>query len=109
MRVEKVRPLFTSYTASTVTRRHAKQLTKLAGAPVQAGDELRRYTDAKGHVAQVLLARRCGEGAIQFDPGSDFLWGTLLEAEGHAFLIGDGNPYIVVRLSDLGFSWRPLE
>ena len=109
MRVQNVHPLFTSYTATFVTRRRAKTLTKLTGATVLAGDELRCYTDAKGHIAQVLLAPRCREGAIQFSPGSDFLWGTLLKAEGHAFLIGDGDPYTVVRLSDLGFYSRPLE
>jgi hypothetical protein len=108
MRVQNVHPLFTSFTSTFVSRHRAKTLTKLVGGTVLAGDELRAYTDAKGHVAQVLLVHREGTGAIQFSPGGEFLWGTLIEAAGHEFLIGDCDPYVVVRLSDLGYYTSPL-
>ena len=109
MRVEKVQPLFTSYCATVVTEGHASQLTKLAQAEVLAGDEFRTYTDGTGRAAEVILAHRIHEGAVRFDATDDFLWGARLVAGPYEYLIGDGNPYIVVNLSDLGLCKRPLE
>jgi hypothetical protein len=109
MRVENVQPLFTSYTATSITKRRAKQLTKLAEAEVLAGDEFRTYRDGTGRVAEVILAHRISEGAIRFHATGDFLWGALLVAGPHEYLVGDGNPYVMVDLRDLGFYTRPLE
>jgi hypothetical protein len=109
MRVENVQPLFTSYTAKTITKRRATQLTKLAQGEVLAGDEFRTYQDGTGRVAEVILAPRIEQGAIRFNADGDFLWGALLAAGDHAYLVGDGNPYVMVNLRDLGFYTRPLE
>ena len=104
MRIANTKSLFKHIHSSTFDDNAAAMFSKKAGARVGPGDELRSYVDADGAAAQAILARDKAECAVAYNPRDGFMWGLLVEVEGRAMLIGDGDPHVVIDLQDLSFT-----
>jgi hypothetical protein len=103
MKIRNKNPLFSYVHSVTFDEKSAREFTKKSKASVKPGDELRTYVDKDGLPAQAIIARSAGEGAVAFSERDGFMWGTLLEAGDKAYLIGEGDPCVMIDLSTLAF------
>lgn len=104
MKIENTNPLFKHVHSSTFDKGSAAAFSKKAGARVGPGDELRMYLDEDGTPAQAILAREKSACAIAYNQRDGFMWGLLVEIGEKAWLVGDGDPHVVIDLRDLSFT-----
>lgn len=104
MKIANVNPLFKHVHSTIFDDGSAAAFSKKAGARVGPGDELRMYLDDDGTPAQAILAREKSACAIAYNPVDGFMWGLLVEVGEKAWLVGDGDPHVVVDLRDLSFA-----
>lgn len=79
----------------------AKEFSARSGAESVVGDEVRTYGNPDGLFAQAILSPSRDLCAVCYAPEDGFLWGQLMEAGGRALLVADGDPCVMVDLSDL--------
>lgn len=109
MKARNVHPLFDHVHTVTLDDTTAAEFAKKSGAPVKPGDELRTYLDKNGLAAQAILSRQSNEGAVAYSSSSGFLWGILIEAADKSFIVGEGNPCVLVDLSDLRYWFQEYQ
>lgn len=103
MKIRNKHPLFDHVHTVTLDENSAAAFAKQSGARVKPGDELRMYVDKKGLSAQAIISRESNEAAVAYNEKDGFLWGILLEAGDKTFVVGEGNPSVMVDLHNLAY------
>lgn len=109
MKARNVHPLFDHVNTVTLDEQSAKDFAARSGAPVKPGDEIRTYLDKNGLAAQAILSRQTNEGAVAYTSKDGFLWGALIEAGDKSFIVGEGNPCVLVDLADLRYWFQEYQ